>query len=94
MLDGQDITLTEAQIEEAENAFSFANALDKMFRRFWKECANADKKERSIWQKMEKLAKEQFPDFDTEKYYLKYSWERKKVSIIQKVEKKDEFGID
>lgn len=92
MLEGQDVNLTEAQIEEAETTFSFKNALDKMFDRLLKESADLQSKEKRLWRKLEEITKEQFSDFDESKHTLSYSWNRKKLSIIPR--EKDEPGID
>lgn len=93
MLEGQDVNLTEAQIEETENVFSYGHALDKIFSRLWKESADLQRKERKLWRSLEKIAKEQYPDFDTKQHALSYSWNRQRLVIIAK-EENDEPGID
>ncbi len=80
-IDGKEVKLNVGHISEIEDTLSYGPTLKKLFSALLEESRAAHLKERALWQKFEKRAKKQYPNYNKEEHMLMYCWRTRKLTI-------------
>jgi len=84
MIIGKEVKISVGQIEMIENVLSYDRVLKKLFTQLIKESRDCYSRELLLWSELDKIAKEQFPEYDDEKNILSFDWIRKTLTIHSK----------
>lgn len=70
-----------------EDTLFTKRTLENVFKQLIVEQKGAMAKELDLWRKYEKLAKKQYPEYDTGRYILTWNWEKRELIIRSKEDK-------
>lgn len=77
----ETINLSEEDTHAVNEVLTYQTALDRLFTRLTKESTDAVMKTQAMWRRLEGIAKEQFPWFDTDEHFLSFNHITLKVNI-------------
>ena len=83
MIIGKEVKINTGQIEMIENVLSYDRVLKKLFTQLIKESRDCYNRELLLWSELDKIAKEQFPEY-SDKNILSWDWIKKTLTIHSK----------
>lgn len=75
------VELSNEDCNSANEVLMYQATLDRLFARLIKESNDCALKSQKMWRRLEGIAKEQFPWFDSEQHFLSFNHITLKVSV-------------